>query len=145
MTCRVYCEHGSFREELYKLQKNGRIEIVNFPYEMKIHKKHQKARPSDAKIIHLAHVSIPEGDWPIADSKGSEKYPQIRQILGQRTRRDALHVDSAYKSKCDAFLSRDRRHILAKAKDLEKLLGIRFFHPDDEWGEFLTFLNSSQI
>jgi len=141
MTTRVYCEHGAFRPELYKLQKNCRIQIVNFPYERRIKKKHQKARPSGAKISDLGHILVADAHWPVADFRGSEKLCQIRQVLGQRTRLDALHVDSAYKSGCDAFFSRDRNHILARAKELKKLLGIRFFHPDDEWEDFLRFID----
>ena len=142
MTTRVYCEHGAFRKELYQLQRDGLVELVNFPYEMRIQKKHQKAQPSNAKIADSAHVLLAEAHWPLAEFKGSPKLGQIRQLLGQRTRRDALHVDSAYKSGCVAFLSRDRKHILAKAQELEELPGMRFFHPDEHWDEFLRFVES---
>jgi hypothetical protein len=142
MTTRVYCEHGAFRNELYQLQGDGRIELINFPYEMKIEKKHQKAKPSNAKIADLGHAPLAEAHWPLAEFKGSEKLAQIRQILGKRTRRDALHVDSVYKSGCDAFMTRDSRHILAKAQALEELLGMKFFHPDGQWEEFVGFVDS---
>lgn len=140
MTTKVYCEHGAFRQELYQLQRDDLVELVNFPYEMRIKKKHQKSQPSNAKLADLKHVLLAEAHWRFPDFNGSKKLDQIRQILGPRTRRDALHVDSAYKSGCAVFLSRDRKHILAKAQELEQLLGMRFFHPDDQWYDFLKFI-----
>ena len=139
MTIRVYCEHGAFRPELYKLQKNCRIQIVNFPYEMRIKKKHQKARPSGAKISDLDHTLVADAHWPIADFKGSEKLCQIRQILGQRTRRDALHVDSAYKSGCDVFFSRDRNQQphSGQGQRFGKTSRNEVLSPDDEWEDFI--------
>jgi hypothetical protein len=142
MTTRVYCEQGAFRNELYQLQRDGHVELIHFPYEGKIKKKHEKALPSNAKLADLCHVPLAEAHWPLAECKGSGKLDKIRRILGPRTRRDALHVDSAYKSGCAAFLSRDSNHILAKSKELEELLGMRFFHPDAQWEEFLRFVNA---
>jgi len=142
MTTKVYCEHNAFREELWQLQKEGIIEIINFPYEQKINKKHHRARPSKALWKDL-NVPWNEMNWLWKEMDGSEKLEMIRKILGPRTRRDTLHIDSAYKEGCIAFLSRDRQHIISKAQELENLLGIRFFHPDDNWDDFLAFLGAS--
>jgi len=144
MATKVYCEHGAFRQELYQLQRDGLVELINFPYEMRIKKKHQKGQPSKAKLADLKHVLLAEAHWRFSDFNGSEKLDQIRQILGPRTRRDALHVDSAYKTGCAVFLSRDRKHILAKSHELEQLLGMRFSHPDDHWDDFLKFIKANK-
>jgi hypothetical protein len=70
------------------------------------------------------------------DLSPSHFYDNILRIVGRQNRADALHIDSAYKSDCKAFLSRDKKDILSKRIDLEAMLGIRFFHPDD-WHPFL--------
>jgi len=143
MAIKIYCEHGAFREELFRFQQHGYIELVNFPYEMRIRKKHNMGRPSDVKIADMGNVYLADANWQLCDMEGSDKLNHIRHILGPRTRRDALHVDSAYKSGCAAFLSRDRKHILSKARELKQLLGIIFFHPDDDWNEFQAFIGTS--
>jgi len=144
MATKVYCEHSAFRQELYQLQRDGLVELFTFPYEARTEKKHKKAIPSKAKLADLKHLRLAEAHWRFSDFNGSEKLDQIRQILGPRTRRDALHIDSAYKTGCAAFLSRDCGHILAKAHELEQLLGMRFFHPDDQWDDFLKFIKANK-
>jgi len=69
-------------------------------------------------------------------------YSTILGIVGRRNRRDALQIDSAHKSGCDAFLSRDRKDIISKRAALEALLGIRFFHSDEDWDAFLAFVEN---
>jgi hypothetical protein len=61
---------------------------------------------------------------------GSKYFRAILALIGKENHRDALHVDSAFKSGCRAFITQDS-HILDNAKELEKLLGIRFFHTRD--------------
>jgi predicted HNH restriction endonuclease len=141
MAIRVYCEHNAFRDELHRLQEEGKIEIINFPYEQKITKKHHIAKPSKA---HWEDLNVPwnKMDWTWEEVNGSEKLKLIREIIG-RPRRDALHIDSAHKSGCKAFLTRDQKHIISKSDELESLLGIRFFHPDDQWEAFLSFLDGN--
>jgi hypothetical protein len=137
---KVYAEHGAFRDELWRLQRQGLIELVTFPYESKNRKVRTQAVPSEARFSDLGHITIGEMNFPIGDMSGSTAYPQILEIVGSRNRRDALHIDSAYKSGCKAFLSRDTRHIIANGQRLAALLGIRFFHPDSDWSQFLTFV-----
>jgi hypothetical protein len=79
-------------------------------------------------------------NFPTGEMSPSPLYRSILEIVGGRNRRDALHTDSAYKSSCRAFFSRDRKDIISNRQALESLLGIRFFHPDDDWSAFLDFL-----
>ncbi len=53
-----------------------------------------------------------------------------------------MHVDSAYKSGCKCFVTRDKDDILSKRESLEKLLGIRFFHPEDDREELAKFIKT---
>ncbi len=75
----------------------------------------------------------------------SVKHTEIERIVGRDNRRDVLHIDSAYKSCCACFFTRDRSDIIANRTELETLLGLRFFHPDDDWDRFLDFLNSREV
>lgn len=72
---------------------------------------------------------------------GSVHLEEIRSILGPQNRRDALHVDSAYKAGCKCFVTRDS-DILLKRKQLETLLGIRFFDPAKDKEELERFIES---
>jgi len=79
--------------------------------------------------------------------EGSAKFERVRQIvrrkkenvrdvpaglIGEQTEGDARHLDSAYKSGCRAFFTQDGRDILDHAAELEPLLGLRLFHPDEK-------------
>ncbi len=75
----------------------------------------------------------------IADYSGSYHFDEILSIFGREHRRDALHVDSAFKSGCSAFITQDSDILKHKAR-LEGLLGIRFFHPDAELSGLEQFI-----
>jgi hypothetical protein len=140
MSIKIYCDTSGFREELYQLQRRGLVDLVTFPYDNKIIKQHVLAPPS-AAIWKDCNLRWSEMNFRWKDARMSDKYENIRRILG-RPRRDALHIDSAFKAGCHAFLTRDKKDILSKARELEELLGMRFFHPDEQWADFLMFLGA---
>ncbi len=120
--------------QVKQLVKGGRLELVHFPYDPVSHtRKTGVATPSDAQVRDL---NLPVKDLPgvIADYSGSQHFNGILSIIGNENRRDALHVDSAVKSGCSAFLTKDA-HILKHRTLLESLLGMRFFDPDDDLSE----------
>jgi hypothetical protein len=141
---RVYCEHGALNERLRCLQTEGRIVLVGFPYDPNSRSRAIRtlASPSRARIGDL-NLRIGEMKFPIGQMDGSEKQSEIERIVGRGNRRDVLHIDSAYRSGCVCFFTRDRRDILAKRTELESLLSVRFFHPDDDWDRFIDFLNAT--
>src|SRR2546427_12017149 len=120
----VYCEHGALTAEIKTWARDGRIELVHFPYDS--HSRTRKisgvAGPSSAQIRDL---NLPIKDLPgaFSDYKGSKHFDEILAILGPEHRRDALHVDSAFKSRCAAFITTDSDILNHKAK-LSSLLGI---------------------
>jgi hypothetical protein len=136
-------EHGALRHELTSLQERGLIELFIFPYENKNRNIPNMATPSAAQFGDLANVTFEQMVFPFDEMSGSNKYQAILDIVGQRNRRDALHIDSAYKTGCKAFFSRDRKNIIRNAGRLHQLLGIRFFHPDTDWPDFLAFVGDS--
>ena len=83
-------------------------------------------------------LNLPIADLPgaIVDYAPSEHFEKIRSIIGreEQYRRDALHVDSAFKSNCSIFVTRDS-DILKHKTQLLDLLGIQFFDPKSELHE----------
>jgi hypothetical protein len=130
---KIYCEHGAVPKGINKLGRDRHIEIVHFPYDPNSHipKIAGIATPSSAKIRNL-NLPIKELPGSLADYSGSTHFDEIISIVGSDNREDAPHIDSAFKHGCSIFLTKDKRDILAHRKELRRLLGIKFFHPD-EW------------
>jgi len=129
---KVYCEHGALIPDLVALQRQGVVELLHFPYDPDSRSRHLRtlAVPSEAQWSDL-NISWSEDVYAWNDHRGSQHLGDIRRILGPENRRDALHIDSAHKSGCRAFVTRDT-DILDHRRRLEGLLAIRFFHPDED-------------
>jgi hypothetical protein len=140
---RIYCEAGALTREIKKLGQSEGIALVHFPYDPGSHtRKHTDiAIPSSAKIQDL---NLPINDLPgvIADYSGSVHFAEVLSILGKQNWRDVLHVDSALKQGCLAFVTPDKGDIIEHKAELERVLGIRFFH-SSEWNNLEQFLASS--
>jgi hypothetical protein len=140
---KIYCESGALTQEIKKLGQGGSVALVHFPYDPSSHTRKLTgiATPSGAKIQDL---NLPISDLPglIADYSGSPHFAEILSILGNQNRQDALHVDSAFKEGCLAFVTPDKGHILKSKTELERALRIRFFHPD-EWSDLERFISRS--
>jgi hypothetical protein len=130
---KIYCEPGALTKRLRKLQRTGKIELVHFPYDDDLRARaiNPGAVPSAAQLrdLNLTWDEAGQRGFTWNDFNRSPHLAEILRIVGQHNRRDALHVDSAYKEGCAAFVTRDG-NILDRASELEPLLGIRFFHPD---------------
>ncbi len=141
---KAYCEHGALTADLRAMQREGLVELVRFPYDPNAPSRRIKnsAVPSEAQWRDL-NLTWAEDKYTWGDHRGSQHLPAIRQILGGGKRRDALHVDSAFKSGCRAFITRDH-DILAHRQSLESLLGIRFFHPDKDREELRKLIYATE-
>ena len=140
----MYCDTGGFRKELKDLEQQGRIILVMFPYENINRKITGLGLPSQATLGDLKNFTLETLPGALEDYKGSEKCPAIERVVGRENRVDILHLDSAFKSQCSSFLTRDKNDILFNKAFLEELLGMRIFHSDEGWGEFLTSLAKEQ-
>lgn len=139
---RLYCEHGALTAQIRAMQHEGRITLLHFPYDPDSRSgRTQIATPSYAQIRDL---NLPIDDLPgtFADYSASRHLERIRTILGPQHRRDALHIDSAVKSGCAAFLTRDS-HILGRRVVLEAELGLKFFNPDTDAVEIERFVSGN--
>jgi len=137
---KIYCERSAWRNELRVLESQGKIKIIHFPYEGRNKKTPNFSRPS---VITCDSTYITwDMNFLISDSVGSEKYEQIRSIVGKKNEMDIRHIDAAYKSQCHAFLTTDKTDIISKKVDLESLLKIKKFHIEDDWEEFIQYIES---
>ena len=139
---RVYCEHGAITSDLRRLQHEGVVELVRFPYDPNSRSRHINtvAVPSAAQLRDL-NLTFAELAFAFSDHQGSQHLSDIVRLIGPGNRRDALHIDSAFKSGCGIFVTQDK-DILRYRQHLEGLLGIRFFHPDDDKEALLDFIRS---
>ena len=137
---KIYCEHSALTADLRALQREGRIELVHFPYDRESRTRHiaPSAMVSNAQWRDL-NTTWDEltGTWD--DFKGSEHLNEIMRIIGPGNRRDALHVDSAYKTGCAALVTVDT-DIQDHQRELEALLRLRNFHPENDREELRRFI-----
>lgn len=137
---KIYCEHHALTADLRTLQREGRIELVHFPYDPDSRARHiaPSAVVSNAEWRDL-NVTWGElrGTWD--DFTGSEHLSEIMGIVGRENRRDALHVDSAYKTGCAAIITADR-DILDHKRELELVLRLRIFHPEHDKDALRRFI-----
>ena len=130
---KVYCDNGAYRKELRPLQEAGAADLFMFKYENKNRNVPNSGLPSKLQWRDLKNYTwdtIPAGRWD--DFSGSEKFDQIVAIVGLANHRvDILHLDSAYKSGCEVFLTNDKGDIWSKKEELEPLLGMRIFNTEE--------------
>jgi hypothetical protein len=130
---KVYCEHGAITPRLRARQASGDVRLIHFPYDRNSRNKHLKptAEPSLAQWRDM-NISWDElHNLRFDDFVGSKHLPKIMFILGAGNRRDALHVDSAFKSGCKIFVTCDN-DILSKKSELELLLDMVFLRPEKD-------------
>lgn len=120
---KVYCDSGAYTKGLKKLEESGQIELFYHPYENKNKKINRMSLPSEATWDDV-NISWDECCFTWDDFGGSEKINELKKIIGSSHRRDILHLDSAYRSKCDFFITSDKGDIYSKKDEIFKLLNI---------------------
>ena len=135
---KVYCERGAFRRELKSLENDGLVQLLHFPYEGRNRKVAETDTPS--KLTADMTCWTADSMIRISDMCESDRYSEVLRCVGGNNWRDALHLDSAYKSKCRAFLTRDKGDISKRKQQLESILGLRISHPDEDWEHFIEYV-----
>lgn len=128
---KVYCEHGALSPRLKALQKRGRVELVHFPVDLTRSGSLKATAVPSAVCWDDIGLSWDECSFTWDEATGSEKYEAIREIVGPQNRRDALHVDSAFKTAASCLVTADR-DILDVRDRLFELLGLRIFSPSED-------------
>lgn len=144
MPMKIYREHGAMKRWLRDLQRKGSVELVHFAYDCNSHtpKMATAAVASEGQIQDL-NLPISELPGTLKDYCASEHLPEILEIVGARHRQDALHVDTALKVGCSAFVTCDT-DILAHKQRLEAVVGIRLFNPDTDRDELEQFVSQNR-
>jgi hypothetical protein len=137
----LYCEHGAFSPILGKYKKAGLVELFHFPRDPNSQSK-RRFKMGTPSHLPWADMTLPWTEYIHSwdNYRGSEHYDSILSIVGRQSKCDAFHVDSAYKTGCAALITRDCRDIVANRVALERLLGIRIFHPDRDKTELERFI-----
>jgi len=136
---RVYCDSGGFRSDLKQLELGGVITLYTFPYENENKKIAGMGLPSEMTWSDMKFPwSYYTASW--SDYKGSDQYQLILDIVGKENRKDAMQLDTAYKSRCHYFFTSDKSDICSKREKLEELLGFKIYHPIEDWAEFMKAL-----
>jgi hypothetical protein len=135
----VFCDSGGFSPAVQRLRREGKIIAVQGLYEDRS-RKADIAKPSSWTFDN-PHITFDMDIVTFADTYSS-KYDEILRIVGSgpETRSDTLQLDSAYLSKAAAFLTSDKRDIVANKSELEPLLRLRVFYFPDEEPDFLDWV-----
>jgi len=139
---KIYCDTPSYLSWVKKIEKDDLAEIVSFPYENKNRKIKNKSIPTN-NTWNQSNLGWSEAKYRWKDCSPSNKFNDIKIILkgsGQDTSVDAQHLDSAYKSNCDIFLTNDITDIVTKRNSLESLLGIKIFDAKNEEKQAIVFI-----
>jgi hypothetical protein len=144
MAVKIYCDNGACPDELKQLQKDGVVGLYMFGYENKNRHINNSGKPSAATWADTKNYTwndVP-GTWEAYN--GSDKYSEIVATVGLANKRvDILHLDSAYKSKCDAFITNDKDDIWQHREQLQEQLGFRVFHTSEmtAFAEYIASAN----
>ena len=136
----VYCERNALDKRLRKLQRENLICLVHYPVEKSSRTKHIRTLAIPSAVRWEESHARWENSTHTRDSvTGSEHFEKIVELIGPQNRCDALHVDSAFKTKCVCFVTEDS-DILNVREQLFKLTRLRIFSSKEEC--LYTFLSS---
>jgi hypothetical protein len=136
---KVYCDTSAYQPWLEEFSRRGDILLSGFPYENTNKRVKDKSIPSDPTWDQL-YIRWCDAHYTWDDTNASEKFPDIITIIkksGQIINTDAQHLDSAYKTGCHIFLTKDKTDILSRRQELEDLLGFKIFHPVEDRGSII--------
>lgn len=139
---RIYCDTCGYQPWLKTIEFKDQIKLMGFPYENR-NKRIEILQTPTNPTWNQMNVKWDEMK-SIWNNPPSEKFDAIAKILnntGQNTDTDAKHLDSAYKGKCEIFLTNDINDIINNKIALEKLLGIKIFHAEKEGGLAVKYIS----
>ena len=143
----IYFDSGAYLKEL-KPYKN-KVNFMSFKSENKNKNIKNKALPPSnmtwkdyKKMPPELHGEHTLGNLTSKDFDSSDKIEEIIKVVGAENKNDIWHLDSAYKSKCDLFLTSDKDDIYSKKDTLEPLLGFRIFLAKKQINEIIEFIEN---
>lgn len=116
-------------KSIKNLKKDPSIELISFPFENINKRTTDSIKPSEL-TMDSTFVTM-DSDIRISDTVGSEIFDDLKNIIGKENFNDIRHVDTAYKEKCQLFISPDKKDIVNKDVELFALTGMQFFYCED--------------
>lgn len=151
---RVYCDTGGFDRRLLPLARDGRISLHTFKYENPSRRITAGAIPSDLRYDDApayTYDDLKRDEFlrgitydDLRRALVASKFDEITAVLGKHRRADAQHLDSAYMTGCRAFLTSDKDLAGANRAQLEAITGVRIFHVETEWADFVGFIDGGR-
>lgn len=130
MKIKVYCDSGSWKKELKKYE--NAIEFIMFSFENP-NKNVKKVFNPSYESWRALDKPWNECTWVWGEVAPSEKFNDIKKIIGGYNGMDIRHLDTAYKNKCSYFLTSDNDDIIKHKDQLEPLLGLKIFNSHKEF------------
>lgn len=130
---KLYCDSGA---NIKYLKKYKDLEFYKYPYDKNSRGKKLKHKlPKVSELTwEMANTTWEESTFTWGECEGSEKYEILLKMLTQENIEDVLHLDSAYKTEVDIFITSDKDDIESKKEELEALLNFKIFFHGDEAG-----------
>lgn len=116
-------------KEIRSLKNYRNIELISFPFE-NINKRTVDSKNPSELTCDSTFITC-DSDILISNTVRSDIFESIGKLIGPENYNDIRHVDTAYKEKCKIFISPDKKDIVNKGEELEKLTGIKFFYCED--------------
>lgn len=135
---KVYIDTGGWMPALRQLKEAGLVETIHFAYEQRL-KRMDEVAPASALTWQSAATWNDLRGQTWASTAPSDRFIKIEAVIGAGNHRDTQHLDSAYKGKCQAFLTSDKGDIWKHRDALFKLLDVQVFHASSEWLAFEKF------
>ena len=135
---KVYCDNTTAPGWLIKLKDKSLVVLYYLPFENVHKKKQKKFEPIDPSGLTYNQSNFTYNHPGVTfNSASAELYKKIEKILGSDMEFDIKHLDSAYKNKCDCFITADKDEFIEgndgkRREQLEKLLSIKIFHQQEE-------------
>lgn len=135
-------------KELRALEQSGRISLHQFKYENHKSKARGSAIPSNTQYRDLKNYTYDELDklnlaYDQLEFGINSKFSTIQKIIEAHNRRDAQHLDSAQMTKCEVFLTSDKKDIWSKKNQLLLATNLNIFLMPSEWGKFIAYTESN--
>ncbi|MCR9181398.1 MAG: hypothetical protein NXH73_00580 [Flavobacteriaceae bacterium] len=126
---KIYCEDGAMTKEVKKLKNDSSILLISFPFENSNKKTFSSKKPTE--LLASSGFTLASSSIRLSDTIQSEKYEEIKNIVGEKNFNDIKHIDTAYKEKCRIFISPDKKDIVNNGEEFNKITGIKFFYSED--------------
>jgi hypothetical protein len=147
---RIYCDTGAYRRELQEYEANGLVAIVQFKYENRNRRISESAPPSNPTWGQMNYTWGEVKADPVLSKltwgdvgKTSDRFLSIVAAIGKDNFTDAQHVDSAFRSCCQVFLTSDKADIYSKRDELSKITNLTILHPIEDWDTLRLMIEHS--